>query len=528
MAPPQDRRLPDDISTAIVTDKDMGVYVHRKQAPSEWIYAGTFQGEIGDQPAKFYCIDIDNPIAFYSPYRSDGPTSPEITYILNHYYPYVPYGARGDELRGATEVRGKKKEAAAIQLAIWYFSDGIKINEWADGFCFQSGVCRPFSQAIKQRARKIIQDAEANAGSTQPAETLEIQIIRREDTPQLTAQFKVIARDENGNGVPHVTVNLNATNGVLSDYTAITGDNGETPLITITLPMDSAPLTTTVTATANVVIPQGTRYVHVLSSGGSSPSVSPDCPPPHEKQKLVLATPTQATRQDTESVSWERDFGDAPNGSLGGIIYQYPTRLGDGNNGGARHFVNNGIYLGNGVDAEPDGQPSGDADGDDMNDVSDEDGVLFPPDGLKRGQENCIRVTASVDGYLNAWFDFNGDGDWDDESEYVFADYPLTAGTNDLCFTIPSSATTEKRVYARFRFTQDNPNGSLSYDGLWSNGEVEDYWVSVGSPTAVILSSFSAGAQAADPWRIAFPALASIALAGGIELRRYFLPNHKP
>ncbi|HEY63415.1 MAG TPA: hypothetical protein G4O02_02480 [Caldilineae bacterium] len=211
------------------------------------------------------------------------------------------------------------------------------------------------------------------------------------------------------------------------------------------------------------------------------------------------------------------DFGDAPKGELldnnqNPYTVDYPTLLSDD---GARHAIVSGVYLGDTVDAETDGQPHGDAEGDDFAGSDDEEGVTFPPK-LYRGQENCIDVKASVDGYLNAWFDFDGDGNWQDSGEWVFVDKSLTAGISKLCFIVPASATTDKRVYARFRFTQDDPNGALSYDGLWHNGEVEDYWVEVGVPTAITLSSLSASGGVSQPWGAVALLAVGGALIGGV------------
>ncbi len=53
------------------------------------------------------------------------------------------------------------------------------------------------------------------------------------------------------------------------------------------------------------------------------------------------------------------------------------------------------------------------ADGDDLNNIDDEDGVVFPP--LTRGLTASISVTIVGIGYLNAWIDWNGDGDFNDQ-----------------------------------------------------------------------------------------------------------------
>ena len=48
--------------------------------------------------------------------------------------------------------------------------------------------------------------------------------------------------------------------------------------------------------------------------------------------------------------------------------------------------------------------------GDDKAGVDDEDGIEFVST-LAPGDSATFKVTASVDGYLNAWVDFDRDGD---------------------------------------------------------------------------------------------------------------------
>jgi len=74
---------------------------------------------------------------------------------------------------------------------------------------------------------------------------------------------------------------------------------------------------------------------------------------------------------------------------------------------------------------------------------------------------------------LNAWMDFNDDGDWADAFEHIFINVGLSAGPNNLTFQIPPMAVADT-TFARFRFST---LPSLSYDGSAPNGEVEDYMV---------------------------------------------------
>ncbi len=157
------------------------------------------------------------------------------------------------------------------------------------------------------------------------------------------------------------------------------------------------------------------------------------------------------------------DFGDAPDPT-------YPTLL---THNGARHTIVAGIFLGQGVDAETNGQPNQTATGDDGK-GADEDGVAFTS-AIQPGQAASLDVTASTQGYLNAWMDFDGNGSFSGAAEQIFADRLLSPGVNHLTFAVPAAAA-EGTTFARFRF---NSRGLVSYDGLASDGEVEDYRVSI-------------------------------------------------
>ncbi|MFH1120440.1 MAG: GEVED domain-containing protein, partial [Bacteroidota bacterium] len=165
----------------------------------------------------------------------------------------------------------------------------------------------------------------------------------------------------------------------------------------------------------------------------------------------------------------EYDWGDAPDGP-------YPT-LGVSN--GARHLIIPGFMLGNSIDAEPDGQPEPMALGDD-NDIlyppvnDDEDGVVFTTT-LIPGQNATVNVTSSAYGALNAWIDFNMNGSWGDPGEQIFTDIMLNPGMNTLSFAVPASATAGQ-TFARFRFSSMM---GLTFTGAASDGEVEDYFVTI-------------------------------------------------
>jgi hypothetical protein len=143
--------------------------------------------------------------------------------------------------------------------------------------------------------------------------------------------------------------------------------------------------------------------------------------------------------------------------------------------------------------------------------ADDEDGVIFvseenPYGVLNRGVALPIEVSVTGGGILEAWIDFNADGDWDDPGEQIIPQ-PNTASfialRNDLLpeelqgvvsnvfsdtgtvstrtfgIVIPDTAPippTALTTYARFRVSQE---GGLSPEGLALSGEVEDYAITI-------------------------------------------------
>jgi LruC domain-containing protein len=131
-------------------------------------------------------------------------------------------------------------------------------------------------------------------------------------------------------------------------------------------------------------------------------------------------------------------------------------------------------YLGALVDADTDGQVASSDDASGTPD--DEDGVGFVT-AFELGQSTTITVEASTTGFLNTWIDWNADGDFEDSGEQVFTDQALSAGTNTLSLTTPSTASASQ-TWARFRFSQQT---GLDYFGASTSGEVEDHQIVVTS-----------------------------------------------
>ena len=76
--------------------------------------------------------------------------------------------------------------------------------------------------------------------------------------------------------------------------------------------------------------------------------------------------------------------------------------------------------------------------GDDNDGNDDEDGVVFSLP-LVAGNPATLVVTVSVDGFIDAWVDFAGDGSWSEPGDQIFMAQPLAMGSNPLNFVVPGT-----------------------------------------------------------------------------------------
>lgn len=159
---------------------------------------------------------------------------------------------------------------------------------------------------------------------------------------------------------------------------------------------------------------------------------------------------------------------------------------------GPRHAIDTAanFRLGACVDTEGDGQPTAGATGDDAGAGTavqgtcavagdDEDGVTFATPAFVVCTTTSLTVNASVGGgFLNAWVDWNADGDFGDAGEQIATGLALTAGSNALNVATPCTAT-PALTGARFRFSSATTLGPTDPVAGAPNGEVEDYQVGV-------------------------------------------------
>jgi hypothetical protein len=217
------------------------------------------------------------------------------------------------------------------------------------------------------------------------------------------------------------------------------------------------------------------------------------------------------------------DFGD--------LLDSYGTLL---SSNGARHAIqdpnNDGIpnaqggvpaiWLGSVSDysnapatpptGETNGQPSVNADGDDVAYLPDEDGVAFPGPwyfNVPNGGKATVVVSASDPNacagnkcYVGFWIDWDNSGSFS-TAAFPAGEYyalPVTVGSNNLTFSVPSTWTSPLSIRFRLYYEPSGTQGSYLPTGLSINGEVEDYRAS-NTPAAVALASFGATCQAETP-----------------------------
>jgi len=301
---------------------------------------------------------------------------------------------------------------------------------------------------------------------------------------ELTESFTAALTTSSALGTRDVTVNDSASVTLTDDDAAVftiddvtAAENG-TMVLTVSLdhPIDTAvqvdiAFTDGSATGGDVDYDSGTQSVQFAAGTTTAQTITvalndDDLVESNESFTATLSTQTTAgTRDVTVNDSAvatitdndvATDFGDAPAG--------YPVRLSED---GARH-VAVGPTLGATRDAETDGTPSAAADAD----GADEDGVQFTQP-LQVGMPAEFTVDVSDNGFINAWADWNLDGDFEDAGEQIFSNFAVTTGSNTLQTTLPADASPGLTVL-RYRLTSASVNVP-SPAGILPDGEVEDY-----------------------------------------------------
>ncbi len=175
------------------------------------------------------------------------------------------------------------------------------------------------------------------------------------------------------------------------------------------------------------------------------------------------------------------DFGDAPDTTVNTSSSDYQTLLAQD---GPRHTMDGTTFLGSGVTADTDAFSEGTDDNNDASDDSNDDGVqlnssTLQGQSLTQGDNLSLDITTAGTGVLNAWIDWNGNGDFE-AGEQIATDADVSSGT--LSVNVPAGAMVGN-TYARFRYSSDT---GLTHTGAASDGEVEDYQIAIAPGTITI------------------------------------------
>ncbi|WP_299625023.1 GEVED domain-containing protein, partial [uncultured Tenacibaculum sp.] len=181
------------------------------------------------------------------------------------------------------------------------------------------------------------------------------------------------------------------------------------------------------------------------------------------------------------------DYGDAPE--------SYGTVLVASGVGGPRHLINNydevnntsSLSLGSTVDSETDGFDSL-AIGDNNDGINDEDALVLVPDIDLNSSSYTLNIpyvnTTGSDATIYAWIDFDGNGIFDDNEEFISTTTSSGSSTASLTWSYPGDITIGT-TYMRLRITSDTLTDAASGGsddralGVATDGEVEDYQIEI-------------------------------------------------
>jgi hypothetical protein len=219
----------------------------------------------------------------------------------------------------------------------------------------------------------------------------------------------------------------------------------------------------------------------------------------------VVNTATVTGGTDSYGTATATDSASYQNGNFGHLPAAYEN-MNLYNDGGAFH-LNGSVYFGSAVDTNDlDGintvtyTPKTTDDG-----VTQTEGVTWAV-GANGGSVdiNTTGCSVATPCYVNAWFDFNKDNDFDDPGEQVFTNlFFTTDGWQTLTtFDIPAGTDLNGTIYSRFRIYEQLPTNPQPYSQAYNgttplHGEIEDPYFTLngGVVTPVTLSYFSATRQ---------------------------------
>jgi TQXA domain-containing protein len=249
-------------SVAEIVGDDM-IITHPNIDGGAQVYAGTFHVTIDcATPTLVYCTGATVNLCYPGQYvQSPDITSQQVIWILNNYYPAVP----GMPSELSTDVQRK----AAVQLALWHFTDGIDIS---------TGGSDP---VVFAAANAIIVGAQTAAVPPTPTSLVLTPPYSVPPTPGSQVTVTATVLDQNSNPMPNVTINWIITNANPPSGSGVTDANGQFSVSW------TAGACNQLTYTVNYTIPIGLRWTYpgcqeliqgATASGRVSAYWGIDCP----------------------------------------------------------------------------------------------------------------------------------------------------------------------------------------------------------------------------------------------------------
>jgi TQXA domain-containing protein len=212
---------------------------------SETRKVGLCYGKIGNPytgaDACFYSYDItkmpDNCMPNFD-YVDDSTTTAtaKVVYIVYNYYP--------GKNPGVGQLSSLNNETAAIQAAIWYYTNGFNVNSITN------------NTTVKNRALAIIAAADLN-GATWSVPTV-LKIVPDADPDY----FYIQTYKDNGSGLAVTNISLSISQGSLSANNVNTNASGISPVVEV-INTNSG----TITAIANdITLPKGVLFRNISNS----------------------------------------------------------------------------------------------------------------------------------------------------------------------------------------------------------------------------------------------------------------------
>ncbi|GAB4561953.1 MAG: hypothetical protein Kow0047_09720 [Anaerolineae bacterium] len=178
-------------STATLAGKAYGMKVSHPNLPHRGtVWAGTVYVTIdgGAEKYQVYCVDLHtNWCNGKEHYQGSDVSRFEIVWILNHYYP------KTDE---PSSLSTAEEKAAAVQLALWHFSDGLDISSGGT------------PSEVFDAARAIITAAKTASVPKTPTQ-LDLELTEGPGQGERTATATL--KDQNGHPLPGATVHFEIT-----------------------------------------------------------------------------------------------------------------------------------------------------------------------------------------------------------------------------------------------------------------------------------------------------------------------------